>query len=188
MRAVLFFTTVLFSSALTACVASPPAGTQSEPPPASAASDRGDAPTPGGRQGASGGKGSVNQATAAGIQALEKTKFGAPITETSTTPLPAIVKDPGQFASKTIRTEGMVSAVCQAAGCWMQIADTSGKAHVKMAGHAFFVPKASSGHRAVVQGKVLASNAPNTCSDSDHCGNQEVTQVQIEATGVEFVD
>ena len=30
--------------------------------------------------------------------------------------------------------------------------------------------------------------APNTCADGDRCGNQEVTQVQIEATGVEFID
>ena len=57
-----------------------------------------------------------------------------------------------------------------------------------MAGHSFFVPKESSGHRAVVQGKVMGANAPNACTDADHCGNNEVTQVQIEATGVEFVD
>ena len=65
----------------------------------------------------------------------------------------------------------MVSAVCQSMGCWMQITDTSGKAHIKMAGHSFFVPKESSGHRAMVQGKVLTGNQPNACG-ADGCGNK----------------
>lgn len=129
----------------------------------------------------------MKQATAAGVQPLEKTKFGQPITESSTVPLPSIVKDPSGFSNKTVRTEGMVSAVCQSMGCWMQIADTSGKAHIKMAGHSFFVPKSASGHRAVVQGKVLATASGPACQN-DSCGNQETTQVEIEATGVEFVD
>jgi hypothetical protein len=189
MRAVLIFTCALFTSALTACQAgAPPPSDRREPggaerPAPSSAPQGVRAGNPGG-----GTKGAPNQATAAGITPLEQKKFGEPITETTTTPLPTIMSAPGQYASKTIRTEGMVSAVCQSMGCWMQIADASGKAHIKMAGHSFFVPKQSSGHRAVVQGKVMASNAANTCADGDHCGNQEVTQVQIEATGVEFVD
>ncbi len=184
MRAVLFFTCTVSLFALSACQASAPTSTQADP---AASQDIG----PGG--GVRGGMGQgpkdgPKQASAAAIKALDKTKFGSPITETTTTPLPAIVKDPSGFNAKTIRTEGMVSAVCQSMGCWMQIADASGKAHIKMAGHSFFVPKESSGHRAVVQGKVTGSDAPNACSDKDNCGNQEVTQVQIEATGVEFID
>ncbi len=132
-------------------------------------------------------KGGVKQATAAGIKPLGKTKFGSAITETSTVTLPAIMKEPGSFTNKTVRTEGMVSAVCQSMGCWMQIADTSGKAHIKMAGHSFFVPKESSGHRAIVQGKVL-SGATGAACGNDSCGNQEATQVEIEATGIEFID
>lgn len=129
----------------------------------------------------------MQQATAAGIKPLSKTKFGTAITETTTTALPAIVKDPGSYANRTVRTEGMVSAVCQSMGCWMQIADTSGKAHIKMAGHSFFVPRESSGHRAIVQGKVLSGPQGAACGN-DSCGNQEVTQVEIEATGIEFID
>jgi hypothetical protein len=196
MRAVLFVTCALFASALTACQAgAPPPSDRGDPrstaeSPAPSARSAGDEGDPGGVRGRAGGgsKSAPNQASAAAIKPLEKTKFGEPITESTTTPLPTIVKDPGQYSAKTIRTEGMVSSVCQSAGCWMQIADTSGKAHIKMAGHSFFVPKESSGHRAVVQGRVLGGSAPNTCADSDRCGNQEVTQVQIEATGVEFID
>jgi Domain of unknown function (DUF4920) len=170
MRAVLF-TTALFTLSLTACVASPP-----DPSGASASAS---ANPQGGPRPA--------QTSAAAVKPLDKTKFGDAISETTTTPLPAIVKDSSQFANKTVRTEGTVSAVCQSMGCWMQIADTSGKAHIKMAGHSFFVPKESSGHRAIVQGKVIGTDQPNSCG-SDGCGNQAVTQVQIEATGIEFID
>lgn len=173
MRAVLFFTFTVTTLGLAACAASEPA-----PAPQATAEI---APMPQGRGGG------IKQATAAGVKPLDKTKFGQPITESTTVPLPSIVKDPSQFTNKTVRTEGMVSAVCQSMGCWMQIADTSGKAHIKMAGHAFFVPKESSGHRAVVQGKVMSGSTGPACQN-DSCGNQEVTQVEIEATGVELID
>lgn len=178
MRAVLFFTFTVSTLGLAACAA----------PDQSAAPSQATAEAPSGApQGARGSTGGVKQATAAGVKPLDKTKFGQPITETSTVPLPSIVKDPSQFASKTVRTEGMVSAVCQSMGCWMQIADTSGKAHIKMAGHSFFVPKESAGHRAVVQGKVTTGPQAPACGN-DSCGNQEVTSIEIEATGVELID
>src|SRR5262249_38668051 len=105
----------------------------------------------------------------------------------TSTPLDTLVREPTRFATKTVRTEGKVSAVCEHAGCWMEIQDESGKAHIKMAGHSFVIPREASGHRAVVQGKVLGG-------DKDHCTEQAeaqtgaVAKVQIEATGVEFVD
>jgi hypothetical protein len=176
MRAVLFFTFTLSTLGLSACAQGP------DPTPAQATAE---APAVPGRAG--GASKDVKQATAAGVKALDKTKFGQPITETSTVPLPSLVKDPSQFSNKTVRTEGVVSAVCQSAGCWMQIADTSGKVHIKMAGHSFFVPKESSGHRAVVQGKVIGGAQGGACGN-DGCGNQELTQLEIEATGVEFID
>lgn len=183
MRAVLFFPFLLSTLGLAACAAQ-------EPAPGPQATAETPVPQGPGKRGANerpGSKSSVNQATAAGVKALDKTKFGQPITETSTVPLPSIAKDPSQFSNKTVRTEGVVSAVCQAMGCWMQISDTSGKAHIKMAGHSFFVPRESAGHRALVQGKVMSGPTGPACGN-DSCGNQEVTQVEIEATGVEFID
>ncbi|MEZ4297056.1 MAG: DUF4920 domain-containing protein [Polyangiaceae bacterium] len=181
MRAVPIFLFALSSVGLLACVARDQSAEPQGSAEAAPSSDEGGGSPPG-RMG-----GGVRQATAAGVRPLDKTKFGQPITESTTTPLPAIVKDPSGFSNKTVRTEGMVSAVCQSMGCWMQIADTSGKAHIKMAGHSFFVPKESSGHRAVVQGKVMSGPQGAACGN-DQCGNQEMTQVEIEATGVEFID
>lgn len=136
------------------------------------------------------------QATASPITPLQKKQFGAPITETATTALPALLKEPGKYDGKIVRTEGVVSAVCKSMGCWMEIADESGSAHIKMAGHSFFVPRNASGHRAVVQGKVITEPAEGgaMCGAKDNCRAEaekqtgRVAKLEIEATGVEFLD
>ncbi|WP_437673465.1 DUF4920 domain-containing protein [Sorangium sp. So ce131] len=138
------------------------------------------------------------QASAAAIAPLEKKQFGAPITEAATTPLPVLLQEPGKYSGKTVRTEGVVSAVCRSMGCWMEIADESGSAHIKMAGHSFFVPKDASGHRAVVQGKMVAADANadegGACAAKDNCRGEaekqtgRVAKIELEATGVQFLD
>lgn len=131
-------------------------------------------------------------ASAEVIKPLTQKKFGQPVTEAKATTLTDLVKEPGKFADQTVRTEGVVSAVCKSMGCWMEIADTSGQAHIKMAGHSFFVPREASGHRAVVQGKVMSPAADKgTCGPDDGCGqgsSAKMAKVEIEATGIEFVD
>ncbi len=113
-------------------------------------------------------------------------RFGEPITLTETTALSDIVRSPAQYANQTVRTEGVVSAVCQARGCWMQIADGDNRVHVRMHGHSFFVPRTSAGHRARVQATVL-SGLPN-----GHC-EQEATEqtghqarLELDALGIEL--
>lgn len=121
---------------------------------------------------------------------LKGRKFGQPVTEAAETRLGDIAADPAKFADQTVRTTGTVKAVCQAAGCWMEIGDDVSRAHIKMAGHAFFVPKDGSGHTAVVQGTVKRGAATNDCK-ADACGgpeNGELAKLEIVATGVEFVD
>lgn len=128
------------------------------------------------------------------VKPLSAKKFGSAITETTTHSLATIVKDPAKFDGQTVRTEGRVIAVCQAMGCWMEIADDATQAHIKMAGHSFLVPKDSKGHRAVVQGKISASPGGDTCGAKDNCREAAeketgaLAKVEIEATGVEFLD
>ncbi len=132
-------------------------------------------------------KASVQRATATTLAPLAQKKFGGAITEKTSTTLDALLRDPKQFQAKTVRTEGVVSAVCKAMGCWMEIADTAGQAHIKMAGHSFFVPKDASGHRAVVQGTVVRAES-DECSEEAKQQTGAVAKIEIEATGVEFVD
>ena len=164
------------SFALLGC-AQGPASEASAPPAATAA-------TP--------ARGGVKQATVSSLRPLSQKKFGSAITESSNTTLSSLVSEPSRFSAKTVRTEGVVSAVCQSMGCWMEITDESGQAHIKMAGHSFFIPKEASGHRAVVQGKLLAAAGPacgaNDCNPANMPNANKGEQAQIEATGVEFVD
>jgi hypothetical protein len=129
----------------------------------------------------------VQRATATTLKPLAQKKFGAEITEKTNTAIVALLKEPARFTAKTVRTEGVVSAVCKSMGCWMEIADPAGQAHIKMAGHSFFVPKDASGHRAVVQGTVLRPSN-DECSEEAKAQTGAVAKIEIEATGVEFVD
>lgn len=117
--------------------------------------------------------------------------FGEPITKGEATTLADVVASPAKFANLEIRTEGVVKAVCQKAGCWMEIGDDTSQAHIKMAGHKFVVPRSSSGRRAIVQGTVKDGAPANECGSKDQCGGTEngaVAKVEIVATGVEFID
>jgi hypothetical protein len=173
MRSALWFaSSILVSFALTACAKAPDPTASADPA----------QPQP-------------KAATATSLKPLEKKQFGAAISEKSPTPLTSLVKEPEKFANQTVCTEGVVSAVCKSMGCWMEIADESGQAHIKMAGHSFFVPKDANGHRARIQGKVIpAADAQDTCGSKDSCRENaeketgKVAKIEIEATGVEFLD
>ena len=67
-----------------------------------------------------------------------------------------VAKTPTSYVGKTFATTGTVTAVCQHMGCWMEIKDDASAAHIKMAGHAFFVPKTASGRKARVLAKLGA--------------------------------
>ena len=59
-------------------------------------------------------------------QADEK-KLGAGVTLKDATPLASIVADPDKYVGKTIRVDGIATAVCTGNGCWMAIAHSDAK-------------------------------------------------------------
>jgi hypothetical protein len=127
-------------------------------------------------------------AAKAPVAEVATTKLGDAITG-SPIALAAIAKDPASFANKTVVTTGTVTAVCQAMGCWMEIQDETGEAHVKMHGHSFFVPKTSSGHKARVQAIVEKTDPDEECShEAEQQLARPVAKVQLDATGVELID
>jgi starvation-inducible outer membrane lipoprotein len=173
MRAVSHFSAVSLSFALAACAAEPAIG--------------GDV--------AASAEPSTAQTSAPGATdangSFAKKLFGAPITEKTDTSLADLATSPANYADKTVRTTGKVVAVCKKAGCWMEIGDDASRAHIKMAGHGFFVPKTSDGHTAIVQGTVKPGAPQNECGSKDSCGGEDngaLAKVEIVATGVEFVD
>ena len=92
------------------------------------------------------------------------------------------------YNGKAFATTGVVTAVCQEMGCWMEIKDESGQAHIRMHGHSFYVPKTASGHRAHVQATLVPTKESETdCTDeaAKQMGHP-VAKVELDATGVEL--
>lgn len=114
-------------------------------------------------------------------------RLGEPITEKTFVTLADITKNPKQYDNKVVATSGTVFAVCQSQGCWMEIKDESTEAHVKLAGHKFFVPKTSSGHKARVQARVTKTDPGDECAqEAEQQTGKPVAKLELEATGVEL--
>ena len=91
--------------------------------------------------------------------------LGAPIESSAQkVALADIAKAPNAWVGKTFATTGTVTAVCQHMGCWMEIKDDASSAHIKMAGHSFFVPKTASGRKARVLAKLVTAPG-DSCAD-----------------------
>jgi len=98
-------------------------------------------------------------------------RLGAPIEASAEkVALSEVAKSPTSYVGKTFATTGTVTAVCQHMGCWMEIKDDAGEAHIKMAGHSFFVPKTASGRKARVLAKLVKANEKGACADEGHEG------------------
>lgn len=113
-----------------------------------------------------------------------------------------VATDPAKFKAASFTTTGTVSAVCQHMGCWMEIKDTESEAHIKMAGHAFFVPKTASGKKARVLAKLVDAPGKAACGE-EGAGHEKgqgcraeaesqmghpLAKLELEALGVEIVD
>jgi hypothetical protein len=127
--------------------------------------------------------------------------FGAPIESgLESAALAEVAKDPRRFANRKIATSGTISAVCQHAGCWMEMKDDAGEAHIKMAGHAFFIPRTASGKKARVMAKLAMDPAePVACQGDGHKGKgcraeaeeqlgRPLAKLELVASGVEILD
>ena len=132
-------------------------------------------------------------------------RLGAPIEAANKeVALSEVAREPKKYASAPFVTTGTVSAVCQHMGCWMELKDDAGQAHIKMAGHAFFVPKTASGKKARVAGTVIAQETGDGCGEG-HQGHGEsgkkgckaeaeaqlgrpLAKLELVATGVEILD
>jgi len=63
-------------------------------------------------------------AWALGATLAAETKFGAGVTLTKATPITELYATPEKFVGKTVRVDGVVTAVCTEMGCWLAIGAT----------------------------------------------------------------
>ena len=52
-------------------------------------------------------------------------KLGKGVSLAEATPIKALYETPDKFVGKTVRIDGVISAVCQEMGCWMALADAT---------------------------------------------------------------
>lgn len=117
--------------------------------------------------------------------------------------LATVARSPKEYLGKTIVTKGTVGSVCQHMGCWMTLSDDNGEAFIRMAGHAFMVPKDSKGKKARVLAKLVDSSegeakpaSTSSCAgggSKDHCkeeaekqNGKPLAKLELEALGVEI--
>ena len=87
-------------------------------------------------------------------------KFGAPLGDSPKVALEDLVKDAASYSGKTVRTEGVVSTVCQEKGCWMTLKSGDQSVRVTFKDYGFFVPKDSAGMTAVLEGVFVVKTIP----------------------------
>ena len=56
------------------------------------------------------------------VVAAEETKLGAGVSLKDATPIKALIEKPADYAGKTVRIDGVATAVCEEMGCWMAVA------------------------------------------------------------------
>jgi hypothetical protein len=125
--------------------------------------------------------------------------LGAPIVSNlAPVALATIAAHPSDYAGKDLVTEGTVTAVCQHRGCWMNLKQDAGEAFIRIAGHAFAIPRDAVGKHVRLQGRLRATDAPEpTCSSGEkHAGGgckaeaegslgHPLAKLELDATGVE---
>jgi hypothetical protein len=84
------------------------------------------------------------------------TTYGEPIMLTTVTPVSAILDDPAAFVGQRVLVQGMVVAVCEDKGCWMDIASDREfeKIQIKVDDGVIVFPLTAMGKAALVEGVV----------------------------------
>jgi hypothetical protein len=92
--------------------------------------------------------------TAAFLMAAD-VKVGKPFTLKSAVTVDALLAQPEKFVGKTVQVKGKITEVCQAMGCWMELAGENGKGiHMQFEHGVVEIPKDSAGKMAVAEGKL----------------------------------
>lgn len=126
--------------------------------------------------------------------AAEPTTFGAGLTVKEATPIASLLASPADFQGRTVRVEGLITAVCAAMGCWMALApnpETTGSTLLIQVEHdgAIVFPVTAKGRLAAAQGVMEridggeGQEAAEELARSGAAKTEAPTQWRIKATG-----
>ena len=108
-----------------------------------------------------------------------ETKYGAGVTIAKATPIKDLYGSPEKFVGKTVRVDGVVTAVCTEMGCWLALgaADNPDQAVRFQADHdgKIVFPITMKGKQASAEGvfiKIGGDNKEATAAAHEHAANQ----------------
>jgi hypothetical protein len=83
-----------------------------------------------------------------------ETKLGKPLTLRDQVPVAKLLASPDQYLGKVVQVKGTVRDVCQAMGCWMEIAEPSSTKgiRIKVKDGEIVFPKSAVGKTAIAEG------------------------------------
>lgn len=120
----------------------------------------------------------------------EVTKLGAGVTLKDATPIAAVTARPADFVGKTIRIDGVATAVCTHMGCWMAVAPEgqpqAPTVRLKVEDGAIVFPVSAKGKRVSAEGVFEeVKGEENTEAAGEHARNDPKAskQYQVKATG-----
>jgi len=115
-------------------------------------------------------------------------KFGEGVTLKDATPIAALVDDPEAWLGKPVRVDGVVKAVCEEMGCWMELADpaTGKSVQFKVDDGVIVFPVSAKGKRASAQGaleRVPANEEHEMAGEHPEHAEQAKLTFRVRATG-----
>ena len=129
-----------------------------------------------------------------------RTSYGKAMTNAAAVPVSDVIAQSDKYEGKTVKMTGLVTQVCQAKGCWFEVAPSKEArgVRIKSADYSIFVPFDSAGRTAVVEGTLIAKTltkdqAQHFADDAAKASGKPAEAVvgpqkefQIAATGVEL--
>jgi hypothetical protein len=112
---------------------------------------------------------------------------GEAIAPQAVVPFATVDANPPAYFERTLLVEATVTAVCQRAGCWMQVEDQGRTAMVRWetgCGGKFTFPEAAVGQRVIVQGSFYPKAISE--ADAEHLAEEAGGALEVAREGYEF--
>ena len=122
---------------------------------------------------------------------VDEQKLGEGVTLKEATPIARLTEQPKAFVGKTIRVDGVATAVCEMMGCWMAIApenDATGQTvRLKVEDGVIVFPVSAKGKKVSAQGvfEVVGADKESQEAAGEHASRDPKASAayQIKATG-----
>lgn len=126
------------------------------------------------------------------VGTAQETKLGTGVTVAEATPIKALIETPAAFVGKTVRIDGVATAVCEHMGCWLAVApedDPKGATvRLKVEDGVIVFPVTAKGRKVSAQGvfeQIAAGDEHATNAAGEHGKHDAKASktYQIKATG-----